>query len=156
MESVTRKVEVRLSDVDTLRRHGAALMREHHAEIIQHPDLLRVDDVDWRRYYEIEERGGLLILTAWGGGKLVGYAAAFIGPHPHHSSTVVCQADVLFVTPTFRSTGLGRRLIHAVEHYAKERGAALAFWHIRDGTAADLLLNRMGYELHETTVSRRL
>lgn len=156
MESVTRKVEVRISDVDTLRRHGAALMREHHAEVIQHPDLLRVDDVDWRRYYEIEERGGLLILTAWGEGKLVGYAAAFIGPHPHHSSTVVCQADVLFVTPTFRSTGLGPRLVHAVEHYAKERGAPIAFWHVPESGRAEVMLRGLGYSTHETTLSRRL
>ena len=85
--------------VDDLRDGGIeSLLVEHWEEVALHKDVMQLNP-DWVRYYELEERGELLILAAIDQRDgVVGYSVNFLTRHPHYSMLVVAQNDLLFVT----------------------------------------------------------
>jgi GNAT superfamily N-acetyltransferase len=72
------------------------------------------------------ERDDRLLLVADDGGRLVGFAEAYVD-EPSRSPFVVPRASAtlqsLLVTSAARGTGLGRALVAATEQWAASRGA---------------------------------
>lgn len=97
----------------------------------------------------------LIVLGAFDGDTLVGYATAMLFRHPHYEMTL-CQHDLLYLMPAYRQGSAGLRLMQAVEEEARERGAFRIAWHAKPGSTFDHLLQRKGYSTEETIYQKEL
>lgn len=146
---------IRPISVAELREHGAALFPRHFAEVeAQHLGL--VLDPDWDAFQHLEEWRRILALGAFVDGAMVGYALAFIGPHPLYRSTINAQLAAVYVAPEHRGKGLGARLILQARGDARDMGATTCTAHAKRGTAMADLLPRIGFDEHETIFTERL
>jgi len=143
--------------VDMIRDLGIeGLLEEHWDEVALHKDLM-VLSPDWHRYYEIEERGMMLVLAAsTPADGIVGYSVTFIVPHLHYSDLIVANNDLLFVSKDWRRTGLGPRLILATESASRERGARMMTWHAKPKTILNKLMPKIGYGVQDIVHSKEL
>jgi len=84
-----------------------------------------VTDATWRRFFDPIEP--LHALVAEQDGKLVGITHYLL-----HRSTwapvCYCYLEDLFVDPSLRGVGVGRKLIAAVEAEARAAGASRLYW----------------------------
>jgi GNAT superfamily N-acetyltransferase len=145
--------------VDDLRHHEK-LFEMHWEEVATHKAVL-VLNPDWKRYYELEERGMLLLLAAWKTGadnrnELAGYSVTFLLNHLHYMDLTYAQNDLLFVHPDYRSAGIGLHLIRLTETVAKQRGARFIMWHAKRASSLEALLPNLGYQIEETTYSKEM
>jgi GNAT superfamily N-acetyltransferase len=69
-----------------------------------------------------------LVLGAWADGSLVGFATLYWSHSSTRAADVVLMND-LFVRDDVRGGGVGRALIMASLHEARERGAELLEWY---------------------------
>lgn len=142
-------------DLATFRRDAEPMLADHWREVAKHRDLM-VLAPDWPRYEAMADAGALVIVGAYVGDRMVGYAMSFAAPHLHYVGLVSCSNDVLYVDPAHRKGRLGLQLIYETERLAKERGAQIITWHAKEGTALAKLLPRIGYGVHEIVYSKRL
>src|SRR5262245_17519658 len=98
----------------------------------------------FRRFIAPSDEG--LLIAAWRGEALVGYACLYW----HFSSTRAVETVLmndLFVDPGSRGRGVGRALIEATADVARERGADHVEWTTRpDNEAAQRLYDSTGAE----------
>ena len=96
-----------------------------------------VTDLLWQRILDPAQE--IHALVAESGSGLLGLVHYF--PHAHTwYADPVCYLNDLFVTPSARGSGIGRRLIEAVTGQARERGWAEVYWHTQaDNTTARVL-----------------
>lgn len=80
------------------------------------------------------------------GGRLLGYAAVHdYGPHLRSGdSGRTAKLDDLYTVPEARRQGVARRLMGAVEDWARARPLRYVFWYANDHSAAPAY-ERMGY-----------
>lgn len=151
----TAVTEIRLATVDQIAARED-LLQAHWEEVAKHKDVM-VLAPDWDRYRALERQGYLLTLGAFTEeNELVGYSAGIITTHIHYKDLLYYQNDVLFLTPEFRRSRLGLRLIEATEAKAKTRGVRFVCWHAKQGSALDSLLNRRGYGVQDIIYARKL
>jgi GNAT superfamily N-acetyltransferase len=129
----------------------AELLAMHVDELASHKHLMKLDPAI--ETYEAMEDGGMLasLFVYDENEKLIGYSVNFIVPHLHYSELVTCQNDVLFIHPDHRHGRIGMKLIAATEQLAKERGAKLISWHVKENTTLQALMPRLGYKVQEIT-----
>jgi GNAT superfamily N-acetyltransferase len=119
--------------------------------IAAYQGFYEVEDVDadrnrtfFRRFIAPSEDG--LLLGAWDGEELVGYACLYW----HFTSLAAAEAILmndLFVDPRARGRGVGRALIEASREVARERGAHHLEWSTAPGnTRAQSLYDSTGAE----------
>ena len=77
----------RVEKLNDVRGEIEPLLEAHYLEICAHPDELTLD-VNWGRYRTLEEIGMLRIFTVRDDGKLIGYCATVMAPHPQYQGTV--------------------------------------------------------------------
>ena len=96
-----------------------------------------VTDLLWQRILDPAHEIHALVAERDGG--LMGLVHFF--PHAHTwYADPVCYLNDLFVTPSVRGGGIGRRLIEAVTEQARQRGWAEVYWHTQgDNTTARVL-----------------
>ncbi len=111
-----------------------------------------VSDIDtarnrefFRRFIGPSEDG--LLLGAWSGGQLVGYACLYWFFSSTEAAETVLMND-LFVDPSRRGGGVGRALIAASAGVARDRGAH----HLEWNTAPD---NHTAQRLYDSTGAER-
>ena len=100
-----------------------------------------VTDTTWRRFFDPMEP--LHALVAERGGKLVGLTHYLL-----HRSTwapvCYCYLEDLFVEPSLRGAGVGRKLIASVETAARAAGASRLYWMTHEtNETAQLLYNKV-------------
>jgi ribosomal protein S18 acetylase RimI-like enzyme len=80
------------------------------------------------------------VLTAWTGGQLVGFAIMqFFAEHAH--------LNLLGVDPTYRHTGIGRRLVEWQEETARAGGMFFVNLEVRAGNpGARAFYRKLGYQ----------
>lgn len=132
------------------------LLKRHYAELAKNQDRVKLN-VDWARYSAMEQAGALLIYTARKDEKLCGYAAFFVGPHPHYLDLALASNDVLFLAPEHRTGRTGARLIH---HCESQIGAAYPHvcvtWHAKENTPLAAMLPRLKYGVQDIVFSKLL
>jgi len=80
------------------------------------------------------------VLTAWAGGRLIGFAIMqFFAEHAH--------LNLLAVDPTYRHAGIGRRLVEWQEETARTGGIFFVNLEVRAGnTGARAFYRELGYQ----------
>lgn len=73
-------------------------------------------------YQVLESTGAFHAIAAYVDGALVGFLSLLVTRLPHYGA-VVATTESFFVTQPARSYGLGMRLLHFAEDYAKALGA---------------------------------
>lgn len=142
-------VEIRESWVSEVRQKAGALIAEHFAEIATHKASKPLDP-DWAAYERAEQAGDLLVLAAFAGEEMVGYALTRIGMHIHSRELLTLHNSALFVGKEHRAGGVGVRLIRATEDCARSlQRKCFVSWHAKPDTALAAILPRLGYALED-------
>lgn len=131
------------------------LFHAHWDEIALNKELMRLKPM-LDKYYDIEANGMLLIIGAYADGELVGYSVNFLNQHLHYADLWVCMNDIVFISQDMRKTGIGIGLLKRTEELAKERGAQMMLWHVKQNTALSALLPRMDYKVQDIVFSKGL
>lgn len=130
------------------------LMAAHWEEIASHQDIRTLKpNVDV--FTKMEEQGRLFTLFVMDGEEIAGYSVNILAEHLH-SDTLYAQNDAVYVSPAYRRSGAGIRLMKATERAAKEHGAQLLFWHAKQGSRLESVLGRMGYGVLDVIFSKEL
>jgi GNAT superfamily N-acetyltransferase len=97
----------------------------------------------WRRIIDPDYPVATLLSGAPAGeGPLVGFANYVLRPHTF-SSRMVCYLEDLWVEPSARSAGCGRKFIDALVVRGRERGWRRIYWHTEADNAARRLYDRV-------------
>lgn len=102
-------------------------------------------DVDelWRRILHPDHPVCALVSTAPNYQDLLGFAHYVLHPHTF-SSRMVCYLEDLWVDPTARGAGVGRRLIGSLIDLGRDRGWRRLYWHTEgDNETARRLYDRV-------------
>ena len=130
------------------------LLAAHREELTVYPEIMQLDP-DVETYIKLEDAGRLMSLGVFDHDELIGYSVNIVARNLHYG-VLVCQNDVLYLTPEHRRGPLGLRLIRDTERHASGMGARVMIWHAKHGTALDGLLPRIGYQVQEIMYSRAL
>ncbi len=133
----------------------ADLFHSHWDEIALNKDLMKLKPL-LDKYYQLEANGMLLIIGAYVDGELVGYSVNFLSQHLHYADLWTCMNDIVFVDKAARKSGVGAALIRHTEELAKERGAQMMLWHVKENTSMAALLPKLGYGVQDIVLSKGL
>ena len=135
-DDISAVFDIRPSDINEMRGMAETMFEDHYQEIALHKESMELD-INWKRFYALEEQNAVVCLAAWLGCDMVGYSVNIIYPHMHYQGTLVCHNDVLYVAPDQRGGGLGQRLIEATEDMGRKRGCHVIQFHSKPGKDLD-------------------
>lgn len=128
-----------------LKAEMLPLLVRHWREVaLNHADVPL--DIDEKRYAELEEAGGLHIVTARRNGLLIGYHVALVSGHLHYASTLHGITDVYWIAPECRHGVTAMRLFQAVERELKALGVRKLFTATKLHLDQGPLFERLGYK----------
>jgi predicted GNAT superfamily acetyltransferase len=130
--------EIGIADMQLL---ADDLLTEHWQEVAKNKDLM-VLAPDWSKYYDMEYAGKILVVGAFSGSVLVGYSVNITDTHLHYVGLYVCCNDIIYITPSLRTSPLGLRLMQETRVRAKRCGAKLMLWHAKEDSSLDKILRR--------------
>lgn len=131
------------------------MFREHWDEVAKNKSLM-VLKPDYDKYIMLENIGVMKTLVAYMDDEVVGYSVNFLQPHLHYSDVISCFNDIVFLRKDKRNSPVGLRLIKATEKAAKEWGAHMMLWHVKEDSSIDKILPRIGYGIQDIVYSRVL
>lgn len=73
-------------------------------------------------YAALEQSGGLCVLAAFSGERMLGFLALLVSVNPHYS-VLLAVTESWFVAPEHRATGAGLALYRRAKDVAHKRGA---------------------------------
>jgi GNAT superfamily N-acetyltransferase len=132
---------------DTLNHYGARKRVE---------DIVGRQKVDWEFYKSLEAKGMTLLLTANDASKLAGFALYVTSVHHHHPDALIGFCQFLIVTPTYRSQGLGKRLVSFAEIELKRRDCTHIIHGRRMVYDVEPLFPKLGFVKFEETFVKEL
>lgn len=131
------------------------LLTRHYNEIAHYQDIpLRPN---FARYMEIERVGVLRAFTARDeDNKLAGYAAFFVQPNLHYSTSIQAVQDVIYIERSARGAGFGKEFIEWCDAQLKAEGCQVVYHHVKDKHNFGPMLEKIGYKLVDLIYARRL
>jgi len=121
---------------------------EHYAESARNKELFKLDP-DFAVYQQVSRAGNFIGLAAFLDGVAVGYSVCFIAPHPHYKQARIAWNDLLYVSPAFRETSVGGRLMVGTRAEARKHQCQAVSWHAKPDTPLDrILAKRMSRNEH--------
>jgi GNAT superfamily N-acetyltransferase len=151
----TRRIELREIDATRYIPDAWPLLEDHREELATNKALM-VLKPDLPVYIQLEDNGALLSIGAFDGDTIVGYSVNIISRNLHYADVLMCQNDVLYLDPHYRTGPNGLRLIRETERLAKERGCNLVLWHAKPGTNLLHMLPKLGYGTQDVVFSKGL
>jgi GNAT superfamily N-acetyltransferase len=148
-------LEIREIDATHHIADAWSLLEDHRQELATNKGLM-VLKPDMPVYIQLEDNNALLSLGAFIGDKIVGYSVNIVSRNLHYADVVMCQNDVLYLDPDYRTGANGLRLIRETERLAKERGCHMILWHAKNDTQFMALLSKLGYGVQDVIYSRGL
>lgn len=97
--------------------------------------------LDEELYKVLEEGTDSFGILAWDGGKAIGYSHVIVGPHPH-TSVLYATNDAIYVSPEYRTKGVGGQLVVRSEKEALNRGARSFLWDVPINHGLDIAFSR--------------
>ncbi len=131
------------------------LFEDHWQEVAKNKKVM-VLKPDYDKYRFLEESGIMRTLVAYEDDVVIGYSVNFIQPHLHYSDLISCYNDIVFLSKEKRNSPVGLKLLRATEKAAKEWGADMMLWHVKEGTSIDSILPRLGYGVQDIVYSKTL
>lgn len=98
------------------------------------------------KYEQMEDAGGLILVTMRVDGVIMGYFIGFIAPGLHYTTCMDCTMDIFWIHPDVRASGIPSvALFRKVEEDLKARGVQRMF--VGDKIKAPLtpLYKRLGF-----------
>ena len=132
-----------------------SLFEDHWQEVAKSKKVM-VLKPDYDKYRFLEESGIMRTLVAYEDDVVIGYSVNFIQPHLHYSDLISCYNDIVFLSKEKRNSPVGLKLLRATEKAAKEWGADMMLWHVKEGTSIDSILPRLGYGVQDIVYSKTL
>lgn len=129
------------------------MLELHWSEVAINQDKVKLN-VDWERYFTLEELGFINIVTVRVDGVLVGYCVNMMDMHLHYKDHMYAINDVFFIHPDHRGSTLGIRLFKATEAILKAQGVSVWMVHTKTHTSAASFLVRLGFEHDEEVYSK--
>lgn len=86
----------------------------HYKEVPYGAGILE-QDIDHESYRMLEQAGSLYVYVACHGRKPVGYMAVTVHRLLHHKNKMRAVTDTFYVTPSYRSKGVFKALVDAIE-----------------------------------------
>jgi len=131
------------------------LFEDHWQEVAKNKKVMILKP-DYDKYRFLEESGIMRTLVAYEEDAVIGYSVNFIQPHLHYSDLISCYNDIVFLSKEKRNSPVGLKLLRATEKAAKEWGADMMLWHVKEGTSIDSILPRLGYGVQDIVYSKTL
>ena len=132
------------------------LLPAHYEELAKFKDVASLAP-DHQQYVRADLEGRLLVLLAYAGMEVIGYAVTFQSASAHYERVNLAQNDVIYVKPEYRGGLTGFRLIKTTRKRARELwGTQLLTWHTKPDTPMDALMPRMGCEKLDHLWAERL
>lgn len=130
----------------------------HYEELTFGKGVIRLAP-DRRRYEKLDADNSLEVYTAREDGKLVGYAAFFVMPHPHYMHNLYAMNDVFYLDPEKRTDPwLGFRFLKYIDAHLTGDDQIVPIdaikWHVKVFRDFGPMLRRLGYEPEETIWSK--
>lgn len=97
------------------------LFEVHWAEVANHKDD-RPLDPDYPMYYVLNDHKILRIFTARDEGKLIGYSFWIVANHLHYRTWMYAVADIYWLDPAQRKTGVSFDFFNKTEEWLKSLG----------------------------------
>lgn len=130
------------------------ILERHRAEVAHYKDIPL--GVDRARYEILQDAGMLWVFTMREGGTLIGYNVFVVAPNLHYTTALAAIEDVLYLDPSRRALGLGRKMLQWIDEHLAKRGCTYVARHVKLAHDHGALLKRAGYEPVETIWQRRL
>lgn len=128
-----------------IKREMLPLLVRHWREVaLNHADVPL--DIDEARYADLDEAGGLHIVTVRRSGLLIGYHVAIVSTHLHYASTLHGFTDVYWIAPECRHGVTALRMFQAVERELKTLGVRKLFTATKLHMDQGALFERLGYK----------
>lgn len=128
-----------------LRLEMLPLLVRHWREVaLNHADVPL--DIDEDKYKQLDEAGGLHIVTVRRDGLLIGYHVAIVSTHLHYASTLHGITDVYWIAPECRHGVTAMRMFQAVERELKKLGVRKLFTATKLHLDQGSLFERLGYK----------
>ena len=127
------------SDINEMRSMAELMFEDHYQEVALDKKVMKLD-VNWLRYYAMEEQEAVVCLAAWLGHEMVGYSVSFVYQHMHYQQVKVIHNDVLFVKKEHRGSGLGVKLIEATETAGRYLECDVLLFHSKPGADLESVL----------------
>lgn len=131
------------------------LFVEHWDEIAKNKEVM-VLKPDYEKYKYLEELGVMRTLVAYDSDEIVGYSVNFVQNHLHYSDLITCYNDIVYLRKDKRNSPLGLRLIRATEKFAKEIGAHMLLWHVKEGSSISKILPKIDYGVQDIVYSKAI
>lgn len=126
------------------------LLELHYQEIAWNVEKIKLD-VDVEKYNALHDEGILFCFSVRDGGRLVGYAAFLVHPHPHYTSTVFASNDVIFLNKSHRGKKLGADFINFCTDELKAFGVQVVAIRIKNCLDWSPLAESLNFDSVEST-----
>jgi len=131
------------------------LLQKHWEEIALDREAIPLDP-DYERYALLDAAGILHFTTVREDGRLVGYYASTVAPHPHYKSTLFAFLDVYFILPEFRGARTALLLFTAMEKAMRKLGVRKLVSMTKLDHDVSPLFEKLGWRAVETAYTKLL
>jgi hypothetical protein len=129
------------------------LFEKHWREVALNHDSVPLSP-DWERYFQLDAKGILQVLTVRVDGDLVGYHFLTVYPHLHYAKTWWAETDIFWLHPDHRQGLTGYKLLKLPRDWL--RAAGVKHHTLRTKLhipSFEPILQRLGYVPIETVYS---
>lgn len=144
----------RVERFPTWASEAAPLFENHWREVANYQETVPLN-FDYEFYFQTEEKGGLLPITARKNGKLCGYAIFMLIRLGHYRHIKCAQNDILYIKPEHRGYISGR-FVKECEKICNEIGMDKIIWHVRPRNDWSEMLTKRGYDKEEYILGKML
>lgn len=137
------------------------LLQDHYHEVAMYQDKIDLN-VDKEFYEKAQAAGRVFLLVARcddeesaSFGDIVGYSVTFFSHSPHYLDHNYAQNDVIFVAPEYRGPGgVAVELVEETEKLARNLGASVMTYHMKEYAPFDKLMEGTGFERMESLYTK--
>ena len=136
----------------------APLVAAHWHEVA-YPGGFPADDtpqVDVEAYQQAEDAGRLVFFTNRKAGKLLAYAAFWIGPWPQRKGLIGAWQEAVYMDKGSRHGGEGIAFLSRCDEALRALGVAVVHHSVRAGRDFTPVLKRLGYSQAEIVYTKNL
>ena len=144
-----------IENIVDIKEEVEPLLLAHIAEVPLSPEY--VPNIDWDTYYESQEMGNYLFVTARKkNGKLVGYVGYCIFDSMTYNDVVAASQDCIYADPKMRGKGIGKGLINFAEEILTDIGVDVVDINMHTSHPFRELAEKLGYEEKQITYIKYL